>query len=583
MNRKRKGAGTRRRRAAVAVTVAVTVPVLIGFAALSVDVGVMYNAKADLQRAADAAAMAAASRLTSIGNNPIALARQTAKDTALANPVLTQAPVITDGDIVFGKANINPFTNQVSFVATETIPDAVRVTVRKTADSPNGALQLYFARIFGRNFTDVEATATAAVAPRDIAIVSDISGSLVFDSEFRRWEDTQINIYDVWNELPGGAGEINSTWSPGEVLADPAQSAGPAYGYFKRMGFGDDPADQNSYDVDSDPGLVELVNGQRWNNADLAAFLYDQQYNTSEVNAILNTTSTSYYENRVALALGLATWNSGMSGGRWSKVGESKVGNGNTVYGDSEINWVAPCLSTSANQAESIWRDYINRYSSSRSSPFPSKFGIKTWLDYTLEYRRSESQTPELADVPVQPMESIKEATKYMVDLLTNARSFDQISLEVYSSTASHRVDLTHNFADVTAVLDSVVPSGSTNIGQGIERGVSELTSQRARGEAKKVILLITDGQANVDEWGRSSEYGGKQYALSAAQNAVDQGIEIVTISVGSDADQDLMQQIADLSGSVHFHAEGTIDQYTAELQQIFAAVGGRRTVELIE
>lgn len=573
-----------RRTGAVAVTVAVAIPVVIAFAALSVDVGVMYNAKADLQRAADAAAMAAASRLTSlVSGDPVTLGRQAARDTAHANPVLNQAPQLTDSDIVFGTAKVNPFTQAVTFTPTENVPNAVRVTVRKTADSPNGPLPLYFARIFGRDSTNVQATATAAVAPRDIALVSDVSGSLVYDSTFRRWESVKINIYDVWNELPGGAGEVGSTWGPGEELADPAQSAGPAWGFFKHMGFGDDPADQSNYSVDGDPGLIKLQKSTTWSNAELESFLYAQNYSAAEVAAILSPANDgSYYENRVALALGLATWNSGISGGRWQTLGLPSQGNGNTIFGSSEMQWQEPFLSTPANQAESIWRDYIDRYSRS-SSPFRYQYGIKTMLDYTLEYRRSESQTPELADVPVQPMEAVKEATKYMIDLLINALSFDQISLELYSSAGTHAVDLTHNFAEVTAVLDDIVPSGTTNMGQGMERGIDELTSTRARGEARKILLVITDGQANVDRTGRSSVTGGKQYAVEEAERAAALGIQIISISVGQDSDQELMAQIAEIGKGVHFHAEGSIEEYESQLLEIFAAVGGRRTVSLIE
>lgn len=590
MKRKRSRQNNSRRRGAVAVLLAVTVPVIVAFAALSVDVGVMYNAKADLQRCADAAAMAAASRLTALEiGDPIDLARTAAQQTAAANMVINQSPSLANADIVFGRAAIDPFTNAVTFTPTEVIPNAVRVTVRKETGSPNGPLDLYFAKIFGKTSTDVSATATAAVAPRDIALVSDISGSLVFDSEFRRWETTDINIYDVWDALPGGADTGSSVWAPSEVLSDPAQSAGPAWGFFKRMGFGDDPADRDSYNPATDPGLITLGKGDYWSDSELEDYLYDQGYNASEVAAIKSSSSDNdYYINRVALALGLATWNSGINGGRWQTKGLPKVGNGNTIFGDSELQWEEGLFSKTASQSESIWRDYINRYSQSASryssgSPFPEQFGVKTLLDYVLEYRRSASATPELASVPVQPMQAIKDATQYMVDLLVNAESFDQISLELYSSQGVHSVDLTHDFSEITSVLNAVNADGSTNMGQGMERGITELTSNRARDEARKVMILITDGQANVDRYGRSSTSGGRDYALEEAQAAADAGIQIITISVGQDADQDIMADIAAIANGIHFHAEGQIDQYSIELEQIFAAVGGRRTVELIE
>ena len=54
-----------RRRAVVAVQVLVLLVVLIGAAALTIDVGAMFNARADLQRTVDAGALAGASAYVS--------------------------------------------------------------------------------------------------------------------------------------------------------------------------------------------------------------------------------------------------------------------------------------------------------------------------------------------------------------------------------------------------------------------------------------------------------------------------------------------------------------------------------------
>ena len=53
------------RRGVVVVFVAALLIVIMGFTVLAVDVGYMYNARAELQRAADASAMAAAAFLSS--------------------------------------------------------------------------------------------------------------------------------------------------------------------------------------------------------------------------------------------------------------------------------------------------------------------------------------------------------------------------------------------------------------------------------------------------------------------------------------------------------------------------------------
>jgi hypothetical protein len=43
------------------------------------------------------------------------------------------------------------------------------------------------------------------------------------------------------------------------------------------------------------------------------------------------------------------------------------------------------------------------------------------------------------------------------------------------------------------------------------------------------------------------------------------------------------MQQIADIGAGEHFHAEGSIDQYSQQLESIFQRLGGTRPVELVE
>ena len=163
----------------------------------------------------------------------------------------------------------------------------------------------------------------------------------------------------------------------------------------------------------------------------------------------------------------------------------------------------------------------------------------------------------------------------------------DQLSLETYTNTTRHEVDLTTDFATIADRLDRLSPteygSGATNIGGGIAQAIEELTSSRARDASRKVIVLLTDGIANIDEYGNHNVSGAKAHALTQAQRAADLGMRILAISVGQGADQDLMEQIANAAGGIHFHAEGEIDEYTAQMLDIFKQIGGARTVGLIE
>jgi hypothetical protein len=590
----------------VVVQVAAFAAMLIAMASLTIDVGAMYNAKADLQRTADAAALAAASRLADYGDdtNPLDLARATATELAQHNDVLGQSVTIdVDTDITFGRATFNSASQQYDFIPDNVIPDAVQVRVRKTEDSPNGSLTLFFARIFGMNTANLSAEAVAVMVPRDIAIVADLSGSHNDDSEFRHYRMTEINLFDVWDNLPGGANELGSVWDE-ESLPDEwfdpdgsaSQAAGPAWGYMKELGFGVETISTN-YDPVADGGLVELPFSQNWSDAQLESHLVDQGYIASEVAAILSNEfdGQGAYAYRVAVALGLAFWNSGQPGGLWEQRGvdPSATGNANNWIGGSELSWTEGILSRSAAASSGIWLDYINNYMSATSSTmynanhdFRYRYGIKTFLNYLMENRTTHNQTPEFANAPTQPMQAVKDALTYMVDLIDDLDSDDQLSLEVYGTTGRHEVDLTHNHQEISqrfVEMQSGHYDSWTNMGGGIQRAIEELTSSRARERSRKVIILLTDGNANVSASGQVADYsGGAAYSVAQAEEAAALGIRIFAVSVGTDSNQSLMAQVADIANGEHFHAEGSIAEYSQQLASIFHLLGSKRPVELI-
>lgn len=588
--------GGARRRGVVAVMVAICMVVLLGFAALAIDVGAMYNARGDLQRSADAAALAAAAVLSEYDtDDPVSTARATARKYVELNPAMGKGVTVApDDDVTFLRSRFSAAQNMYSFSPTESMPDAVRVTVRMSEDSPNGPLQLFFAGIFGRNSTEVSASAVAGMVPRDIALVADLSASHTDDSELRKYRSTAINLYDVWSALPGGFGDLATSWDVAPPSNDLRQAQGPAWGFMKTLGYGTLNLDR-TYNPASDPGLVYLPYRQNWTNTQLVTYLTEQQYSPSEITAIMQSgasDSTSTYSNRVAVALGLATWNSGMPGGRWSKVGLT-AGNGNSTINESEIAWRDLIMGRSATQTSPIWNDYIGNYMTSTNntmyqanSAFRYRFGIKTFINYLLEERPEPLQTLELAKVPTQPMQAVKEAIGHMMNELESLESQDRISLEVYSTIGVHEVDLTSDFSRVSTRLSEMQAAHYghyTNIGAGLERAIEELSSSRARSGSKKVIVLYTDGVANINKNGQYNLSGAKQYAWDMAQEAAERGFRIYAVSVGSEPDMTFMDRIAELGDGEHFHAEGSIQQYSAQLTKILNRLSSERSVQLLE
>lgn len=601
-----RGGGGPRRRGVVAVQVAVLIVVLIGFAALTVDLGAMYNTKGDLQRTVDAAALAAASKLADWSQgDPTDAARQAALDYVRSNHVMGRGMELDAAtDLTFGRASYNAQTGQFDFTPTTTAPDAVSIVLRHTENSPNGAVPLFFARIFGRDSTEMQVSAMAMMVPRDIAIVADLSASHTDDSEFRNHKSTEINLYDVWDALPGGSNDVEAcdgvscgagtVCSGGAcVAAGPGALAGPAWGYMRNLGFGTETVDP-SYNPTTDPGLVRLAYNSTWSNSALRTYILGRGYSSSEADALMASSydTSGAYPYRVAVALGLADWNSGKSGGRWQTLG-LPPGNNNNWVSANELQWSETIFGNSLSASDDIWVNYIDSYMRSTStemydsnSNLRYRFGIKTFVNYLMEKRVSNAQTPELSDAPTQPMQAVKDAVHYLCDVIDDLDSDDQISLEVYGTTGRHEVNLTHDHQSVAARLDEMQAGhydSWTNMGGGLLQAIQELTGERARNTSRKMIILLTDGNANVDSSGNTGNVsGGNAYALQMAQEAASHGIIVFAVSVGAESNQSLMEEIADIGGGEHFFAGENVEEYSEQLAEIFRRLGGTRPVQLI-
>jgi Ca-activated chloride channel homolog len=94
---------------------------------------------------------------------------------------------------------------------------------------------------------------------------------------------------------------------------------------------------------------------------------------------------------------------------------------------------------------------------------------------------------------------------------------------------------------------------GATNCAAGIDAGVSMLVSGAAKPFSNKIIILMTDGQWNQ---GRSP--------VLAAQDAAAQGVIIHVVTLLPAADQPDMDQIAELTGGIHYHADNKASLITA-------------------
>ncbi len=174
----------KRRRGAVLVLVALLLIPLLAFVALAVDLGLLTLARTECQQAADAAAMAGARTLNGYtangANNNYAAAGPKAVAAATANSVLgvplqPEQVSVEIGRYVYVPAN-RRFEGQFPGPSDENW-SLVRARVNVDVSSKMG-----FSRIFSYVVPNMQAVATSAHRPRDVAVILDFSGSMRFSS-----------------------------------------------------------------------------------------------------------------------------------------------------------------------------------------------------------------------------------------------------------------------------------------------------------------------------------------------------------------------------------------------------------------
>ncbi len=155
------------------VIVAVLLIVLLTFAGLAIDMGHLYVARAELQRAADAGALAGAQALGLSCENPF-YDTVSPEDVctqvehyAAANTCVSKSVVVTrSSDIKIGYlANPCDLAAMLQIVPINQC-NAVEVVARRDTSNSSGEVGLFFGPIMGKNSSAVSASATAVLDDR---------------------------------------------------------------------------------------------------------------------------------------------------------------------------------------------------------------------------------------------------------------------------------------------------------------------------------------------------------------------------------------------------------------------------------
>ena len=226
---------------------------------------------------------------------------------------------------------------------------------------------------------------------------------------------------------------------------------------------------------------------------------------------------------------------------------ESKIYN-NSLTPVKEVEIIATIFDTRGNALTSS-RTFIDDF-----QPRQTKTAVFTWPEPIAKTLRSCDVPTDVllaidlsgsmnndGDNPPQPITSVLQAAQAFVHRL---REGDQAGLVTFATKAKIQDVLTGDVQKVVndikkLSIDPKEEKGSTNTGDAILLATEALTSKRHNQEARKVLVLLTDGLATAPD------EDPEQHALNAAATARSKDISIFTIGLGNNVNMDFITELA--------------------------------------
>lgn len=179
---------------------------------------------------------------------------------------------------------------------------------------------------------------------------------------------------------------------------------------------------------------------------------------------------------------------------------------------------------------------------------------------------------------PPEPVTSVLRAAESFAKRLNE---HDQGGLVTYASEIQVPQLLTKDkvaLAEAVRAL-TITPEaeqGGTNIGDALLTSANEFFSERHNGNARKVLVLFTDGLAN--EPGETPE----QYAIDTAAFLKNAGIEIFTIGLGTTVNEAFLKTVA--SDEAHYFNAPTTGTVDSVYRSVTAAMceEGAAVIEIV-
>ncbi len=161
-------------------------------------------------------------------------------------------------------------------------------------------------------------------------------------------------------------------------------------------------------------------------------------------------------------------------------------------------------------------------------------------------------------------LQQVKEGTRQIIDRLNPD---DALALVVFSDRAEALLSSQKGVdkAMAKSIASTIQPSGGTEMLQGLIAGLKELDKNRSK-ESVNHLILLTDGQTYGDEAG----------CLERAEWAGRNQISLSTMGIGSDWNENLLDQMATLSGGTSVYIDSprkVVDVFKATIRDLSTVV----------
>ncbi len=164
---------------------------------------------------------------------------------------------------------------------------------------------------------------------------------------------------------------------------------------------------------------------------------------------------------------------------------------------------------------------------------------------------------------PPEPVSATKAAANSFVTL--NNPNLSHLALVTFGTNAQQVVHLTNAFASVTSGINAITIAGDcTNASAGLQLALDEIQTN-GRSDAIKFIVFLTDGVPNYPQCTNCCKTpnccpAAVSAAKTKASTAAGRAIVIYTIGLGADVDQQMLRDIASITGGEFFYAPSASD-----------------------